>query len=134
MVTTRRSSLRVSFKDDNEDTLMKPPCETKVFDTDAPPSSISSDEDTQVYPDEEEYLKLKRSKNAWKPKSQMTVHEQQKISTRFAIRGVSKKSTKNAGLTLLTHGAAMKRMMNCKKQNQKKQKNKKEIKSKKKQK
>ena len=95
MVTTRRGSLRVSFKDDNEDTLMKPPCETKVFDTEAPPSAISSDEDTQVYPDEEEYLKLKRSKNAWKPKSQTTVHEQQKnldqVRDSWSLKKINKK-------------------------------------------
>ena len=69
---------RVSFKGDDVDTLMKPPCETKIFDADAPASSVSSDEDTQVYPDEEEYLLKKRSKTAWKPKFQMTAHELQK--------------------------------------------------------
>ena len=69
---------RVSFKGDDVDTLMKPPCETKIFDADAPASSVSSDEDAQVYPDEEEYLLRKRSKTAWKPKFQMTAHEQQK--------------------------------------------------------
>ena len=69
---------RVSFKGDDVDTLMKPPCETKIFDTDAPASSVSSDEDAQVYPDEEEYLLKKRSKTAWKPKFQMTAHELQK--------------------------------------------------------
>lgn len=68
---------RVSFKGDDVDTLMKPPCETKIFDTDAPASSVSSDEDAQVYPDEEEYLLRKRSKTAWKPKFQMTAHELQ---------------------------------------------------------
>jgi hypothetical protein len=69
---------RVSFKGDDVDTLMKPPCETKIFDADAPASSVSSDEDTQVYPEEEEYLLKKRSKTAWKPKFQMTAHELQK--------------------------------------------------------
>lgn len=69
---------RVSFKGDDVDTLMKPPCETKIFDSGAPASSVSSDEDTQVYPDEEEYLVRKRSKTAWKPKFQMTAHELQK--------------------------------------------------------
>ena len=77
-VSTRRGSLRVSFKGDNVDTLLKPPCETKIFDTDAPASSVSSDEDAQVYPDEKEYLLKKRSKTAWKPKFQMTAHELQK--------------------------------------------------------
>jgi len=60
------------------DTLLKPPCETKIFDSDAPPTAVSSDEDTQTYPDEEEYLKRKRAKTAWKPRFQMTGHEQQK--------------------------------------------------------
>ena len=77
-VSTRRGSLSVSFKDDNVDTLLKPPCETKIFDSDAPPTAVSSDEDTQTYPDEEEYLKRKRAKTAWKPRFQMTAHEQQK--------------------------------------------------------
>ena len=53
---------------------MKPPCETKIFDAAAPASSVSSDEDAQVYPEEEEYLLLKRSKTAWKPKFKMTTH------------------------------------------------------------
>ncbi len=75
LVKARR---RVSFKGDNVDTLMKPPCETKVFDPAAPASSVSSDEDTQVYPDEEEYIRKKRSKTAWKPKFQMTAHELKK--------------------------------------------------------
>jgi hypothetical protein len=69
---------RVSFKGDDVDTLMKPPCETKIFDTAAPASCVSSDEDTQVYPEEEEYLLKKRSKTAWKPKFQITAHELQK--------------------------------------------------------
>ena len=80
-VSTRRggaSRRRVTFKDDNVDTLLKPPCETKIFDTEAPPTAVSSDEETQVYPDEEEYLKRKRAKTAWKPRFQMTAHEQQK--------------------------------------------------------
>jgi len=64
--------LRVSFKGDDIDTLMKPPCETKIFNADAPVTAISRDEDNQAYPAEEEYLKLKRSKTAWKPKFQIT--------------------------------------------------------------
>ena len=81
---------RVSFKGDNVDTLMKPPCETKIFDAAAPASSVSSDEDAQVYPEEEEYLLLKRSKTAWKPKFQMTAHEQKKQPD--AQKTVKKKS------------------------------------------
>ena len=76
-VTTRRGSLSVSFKGDNVDTLMKPPCETKIFDSDAPPIAVSSDEDTQTYPDEQEYLNLKRNNTAWKPKVWVSANKQQ---------------------------------------------------------
>jgi hypothetical protein len=69
---------RVSFWGDNPETIMKPPCETKVYHKEDPPSAISSDEECQVLPDEVEYLKRKRTKTAWKPKFQMTAHEQQK--------------------------------------------------------
>ena len=51
----------VSFKNDSEN-LMKPPCDTKVFNKEDPPSSISEDDE-----DEEEIV-LTRSANAWKPK------------------------------------------------------------------
>ena len=73
-----KSRRRVSFWGDKPDTIMKPPCETKVFNKEDPPSAISSDEETQVYPDDEEYLKRKKKNNAWKPKFQMTAHEMQK--------------------------------------------------------
>ena len=63
---------RVSFKGDDVDTLMKPPCKTKIFNADAPVTAVSRDEENQAYPEEEEYLKLKRSKTAWKPKFQIT--------------------------------------------------------------
>ena len=59
--TVAKVSKKVSFKDDSEN-LMKPPCETKVFNTEDPPSSISDEEE-----DEEEIV-LTRSANAWKPK------------------------------------------------------------------
>ena len=52
---------KVSFKDDSEN-LMKPPCETKVFNKEDPPMAISDDEE-----DKEEIV-LTRSANAWKPK------------------------------------------------------------------
>lgn len=67
---------RVSFKGDDVDTLMNPPCETRIFHADAPASSVSSGEDVQVYPGDDEYLLRKLSKTAWKPKFQMTAHEQ----------------------------------------------------------
>ena len=51
---------RVTFKDDSEN-LMKPPCETKVFDKNQPASAISDE-------DEEEEIVLTRSAKAWKPK------------------------------------------------------------------
>ena len=53
-------------------------------------SDDDSDDDTQVYPDEEEYLKRKRAKTAWKPRFQMTAHEQQKLLD--AQKKVKKKS------------------------------------------
>ena len=59
--TVAKVSKKVSFKDDSEN-LMKPPCDTKVFNKEDPPSSISDDEE-----DKEEIV-LTRSANAWKPK------------------------------------------------------------------
>ena len=67
-------SKRVSFKDDSEN-LMKPPCDTKVYNTEDAPSAISDEE-------EEEEIVLKSSANAWKPRRQrngMTTHERQLI-------------------------------------------------------
>ena len=49
---------KVSFKDDSKN-LMKPPCETKVFDKDDAPSQISSDDEEVI---------LESSPTAWKPK------------------------------------------------------------------
>ena len=65
-------SKSVSFKNDSEN-LMKPPCDTKVFNKEDPPSSISEDDE-----DEEEIV-LTRSANAWKPKRQRTSQEDQLI-------------------------------------------------------
>ena len=78
-VTTQRGSnwgafRRVSFKDDSEN-LMKPPCDTKVFNKEDAPSAISDEE-------EEEEILLKPSANAWKPRRRrtgMTSHERQLI-------------------------------------------------------
>jgi len=85
-VTTQRGSnwgpfRRVTFKDDSEN-LMKPPCDTKVFNKEDAPSAISSDEE------EEDEIVLKRSANAWKPKRfwkmPMTAHERQFILDEIA--------------------------------------------------
>ena len=51
-VTVKRGSIwdepvRVSFNGDNEN-LMKPPCETKVFNTDDAPTSISIEEEEEI--------------------------------------------------------------------------------------
>jgi hypothetical protein len=59
---------KVSFARDDPDTLMKPPCKTKIYDASDPVTAISSEEDAQVYPDEDEYLLRKRSATAWKPR------------------------------------------------------------------
>jgi len=52
----------VSFAGDSA-SLLKPPCETKVFDADEPPSAISSDKE------EAPVRKLIIGKNAWRPKA-----------------------------------------------------------------
>ena len=74
-----KSARKVTFKGDNEN-LMTPPCEVKVFRSEDPPSAISSDEE-EKYPADEEYFNLKRSSNAWKPRREplLTAHEQQTI-------------------------------------------------------
>ena len=69
--TVAKVTKKVSFKDDSEN-LMKPPCDTKVFNTEDPPSSISDDEE-----DKEEIV-LTRSANAWKPKR---LREEPKVVT-----------------------------------------------------
>ena len=66
---------RVKFSNDNVETLMKPqPTKVKEFYKNDAPIDIGK---IQQYPAEEEYLKLKRSKNAWKPKvrNSTTSHE-----------------------------------------------------------
>ena len=72
--TIAKVSKRVSFKHDSEN-LMKPPCDTKVYNIEDAPSAISDEE-------EEEEIILKSSANAWKPRRQrngMTTHERQLI-------------------------------------------------------
>ncbi len=56
----KSSPKKVTFKDDNVECLMKPPCETKIFDTLAPASDVSSDDEPEVQP-------LKKNKKAWVP-------------------------------------------------------------------
>jgi len=58
---------------------MKPPCDTKVFNTEDPPSSISDDEE-----DKEEIV-LTRSANAWKPKRLRQKTEQEEHDELLAI-------------------------------------------------
>ncbi len=82
-VTVRRGSRKiVSFKDDSEN-LMKPPCDTKVFNKEDAPWTISSDEEQ-----EDDIVLLKCSANAWKPKRfwkmPMTAHERQFILDEIA--------------------------------------------------
>ena len=68
----------VSFKNDSEN-LMKPPCETKVFNKEDPPSSISEDDE-----DEEEIV-LTRAANAWKPKRLRQKTDQEQHDELLAI-------------------------------------------------
>ena len=68
---------RVTFKDDSEN-LMKPPCETKVFDKEQPATAISDE-------DEEEVILLKPSANAWKPKRLRQKTEQEEHDELLAI-------------------------------------------------
>ena len=76
--TVAKVSKSVSFKNDSEN-LMKPPCETKVFNKEDPPRSIS-DED-----EDEEEIVLTRSANAWKPKRLRQKTEQEQHDELLAI-------------------------------------------------
>ena len=76
--TVAKLTKKVSFKDDSEN-LMKPPCDTKVFNKEDPPSSISDDEE-----DKEEIV-LTRSTNAWKPKRLRQKTEQEEHDELLAI-------------------------------------------------
>ena len=58
---------RVTFKGDSEN-LMKPPCQTKVFDKEQPASAISDDDEEEVILLEAAKDILKPSANAWRPK------------------------------------------------------------------
>jgi len=63
-----KPSRRVTFKDDNPELLMKPPCTTKVYDLDAPVADLLK---AVVAPVEE--ATLRRSKNAWRPKRRQPI-------------------------------------------------------------
>lgn len=56
----KASPKKVTFKGDNAECLMKPPCETRVFDKLAPASDVSSNVCSEVEP-------IKKNKNAWVP-------------------------------------------------------------------
>jgi len=56
----------VTFKDDNPDLLMKPPCTTKVYDREAPPKQLMVIKTLDL-------PLLCRSKNAWRPKRRQPI-------------------------------------------------------------
>ena len=79
-VTVKRGP-RVSFKDDSEN-LMKPPCDTKVFNKEDAPSAISDEDEEEVILLQKAQDIFKPSANAWRPRRHrtgMTAHERQLI-------------------------------------------------------
>ena len=67
-VTTQRgTSRRVTFKDDSEN-LMKPPCDTKVFNKEDAPSAISDEDEEEVILLQKAQDIFKPSANAWRPR------------------------------------------------------------------
>ena len=79
-VTVKRGR-RVSFKDDSEN-LMKPPCDTKVFNKEDAPSAISDEDEEEVILLQKAQDIFKPSANAWRPRrlsTGMTAHERQVI-------------------------------------------------------
>ena len=85
-VTTQRGTnwgafRRVSFRDDSEN-LMKPPCDTKVFNKEDAPSAISDEDEEEVILLQKAQDIFKPSANAWRPRrlsTGMTAHERQVI-------------------------------------------------------
>jgi len=65
-VTVKRGR-RVSFKDDSEN-LMKPPCDTKVFNKEDAPSAISDEDEEEVILLQKAQDIFKPSANAWRPR------------------------------------------------------------------
>ena len=78
-ITVKRGR-RVSFKDDSEN-LMKPPCDTKVFNKEDAPSAISDEDEEEVILLQKAQDIFKPSANAWRPRRRtgMTSHERQLI-------------------------------------------------------
>ena len=78
-ITVKRGR-RVSFKDDSEN-LMKPPCDTKVFNKEDAPSAISDEDEEDVILLQKAQDIFKPSANAWRPRRRtgMTSHERQLI-------------------------------------------------------
>lgn len=65
---SNKKKRRVSFENDNSETLMKPPCQTLEFDTTAPPSEISSggsdsSDSDEFFPLKEEGWQLEENAN-----------------------------------------------------------------------
>jgi hypothetical protein len=65
---SKKKKRRVSFENDNSETLMKPPCQTLEFDTTAPPSEISSggsdsSDSDEFFPLKEEGWQLEENAN-----------------------------------------------------------------------
>ena len=81
---------RVTFKDDSEN-LMKPPCETKTFNTLDAPITISDDDEDEIV--------LKPSAGAWKPRrlqeSEVVSPERQSILDEITEKEVELKSYGN---------------------------------------
>ena len=65
-----KPSRRVTFKGDNPELLMKPPCTTKVYDLDAPVADLLK---AVVAPVEGDMATLRRSKQAWRPKRRQPI-------------------------------------------------------------
>ena len=75
---------RVTFKDDSEN-LMKPPCETKVFDKEQPATAISDDDEEEVILLQKAQDIFKPSASAWKPKRLRQNTEQEEHDKLLAI-------------------------------------------------
>jgi len=82
----KNDTRRVTFKNDSEN-LMKPPCDTKVYDINSTPISISDEED------EEEEITLKSSSNAWKPKSRQQTSGMSSQERQVIVDEINEKET-----------------------------------------
>ena len=82
LVPLPKVAKKVRFAGDSE-SLLKPPCETKLFRKDDPPLVVSSDEDAEEEPE------MVIGKNAWRPKCAMqgmTAHERQAILDEIKVK------------------------------------------------